>query len=115
MNYKDSIEFFKSYLKQDKVKVINPSKMKDVASTYKILERILLLEQECTSIEIKEGALELGDIYIRIITPQFTVYNLSLFSAAIEKADNIDIYPTADTRIKIDIMFNNAYIVTTIK
>ena len=110
MNFDEALEFFKEHLESNKVKIVNPARMRDVDNAYKILYN-LIEKCEDTNIEVLSGALSLGDIYIRIITPQLTICNTSLFSKSTLKADTIDIYPTADERIKIDIQFNNAYYV----
>jgi hypothetical protein len=69
---------------------------------------------EETTVEILEGALQAGDVAIRIVTPNFTVYDTSKFADIIQTADDVDIYPTADDRIKVDIHFQNVYYVQTL-
>ena len=115
MNFEDALNFLGKYRKTDKIKLLNPKKMQDIAETHQLLRSMIDNQDPEVSIEIREGALELGDVYIRIITPQFTSYNTASLAKAIQKADHIDIYPTADNRIKIDIMFNKAYYVQTLE
>ena len=115
MKFEDALNFLGKYLKTQKIKLLNPKKMQDIAETHQLLRSMIDNQDPEVSIEIREGALELGDVYIRIIIPQFTSYNTASLAKAIQKADHIDIYPTADNRIKIDIMFNKAYYVQTLK
>jgi hypothetical protein len=114
MNFDDILGSCKEYLKKDKIKIVNLPKLNDIMAAYKILNSIINTQDKDTSIEIREGDLELGDIYIRIVAQQFTSYDIEAFAQAISKADNIDIYPTADYRIKIDVMFYKAYYVSTL-
>ena len=114
MNFENALDSLEKYLEKDKVKIMNPQKLKDIMATYKILNAMINRHDKAISVEINEGALELGDFYIRIVAPQFTSYDLKALAQAISKADIIDIYPTADDRIKIDIMFYKAYYVSTL-
>ena len=112
MDFQEYIESMKEYLKKDKCKVLNPSRIQEIAQSYKILKSIIDACDEETSINILEGALELGDICIRIVTPNFSTYDIKKLQTAILKATNVNIYPTTDDRIKIDIQFENAYFVS---
>lgn len=112
-NFENAIEFFKSYLEADKVKIANYVRLSEINSSYEALKEIIDKGDD-TSIEILPDALDLGDVSIRIVTPTLTIYNISLFLTVVIKADNIEIYPTADDRIKIDIQFRNAYYVSLI-
>lgn len=114
MNFDDILGSWKEYLKKDKIKIVNLQKLNNIMAAYKILNSIINTQDKDTSIEIREGDLELGGIYIRIVAQQFTSYDIETFAQAISKADNIDIYPTADYRIKIDVMFYKAYYVSTL-
>ena len=114
MNIDDILKAFDEYLKKDKLKIVNPKREKEILETYRILKQIIDVYYEDSTLEIQYGALDLGDVFIRIVTPQFTTYEMKLFATAIQNADNIDIYPTADDRIKIDLLFRNAYYVSVI-
>ena len=114
MNIDDILKAFDEYLKKDKLKIVNPKREKEILETYRILKQIIDVYYEDSTLEIQYGALDLGDVFIRIVTPQFTTYEMKLFATAIQNADNIDIYPTADDRIKIDLLFRNAYYVSII-
>jgi hypothetical protein len=111
MNFEDALDFFSEHLKKDKIKFVNPQKINHIMEAHQLLSSMINSQDGDVSIEIREGALELGDVCIRIIAPQFTSYNTAEFALAIRNADHIDIYPTADQRIKIDIMFSKAYYV----
>ena len=114
MNIDDILKAFDEYLKKDKLKIVNPKREKEILETYRILKQIIDVYYEDSTLEIQYGSLDLGDVFIRIVTPQFTTYEMKLFATAIQTADNIDIYPTADDRIKIDLLFRNAYYVSII-
>ncbi|MBO5700857.1 MAG: hypothetical protein J6S71_00300 [Clostridia bacterium] len=114
MNLDDILGSWKEYLKKDKIKIVNLQKLNDIMAAYRILSSIINIQDKDVTVEIREGDLEFGDIYIRIVAHQFTSYDIEALTQAISKADNIDIYPTADYRIKIDVMFYKAYYVSTI-
>ena len=96
---------FKEYLDAPKMGVINLGRQQELMDAYKKIERIILSEDPDATIEIVEGALQLGSVAIRAITTDVTVYDTAEFAEAIKNADNFQIYPTADERVKLDILF----------
>ena len=115
MSFEDYLKNVKDYLSKDKVKLLNMGRIEEIADAYNTLRMIMMMDEEDTTIEIKEDALELGDISIKVVIPEFTVHDILLFTKAISKADIVDIYPTADERLHIDITFRNAYLVTVLE
>ena len=96
---------FKEYLDAPKMGVINLGRQQELMDAYKKIKRIILSEDPDATIEIVEGALQLGSVAIRAITTDVTVYDTAEFAEAIKNADNFQIYPTADERVKLDILF----------
>lgn len=109
----ENMEFdqIKEYIESDKCKMLNPRRIRDIMMAYRTLLKAIEFDMEDVEVEIAEGALQLGDIAIRILMPQLTTYNPKTFAAAISRADNVDIYPTTDDRVRVDIQFQNAYFV----
>ena len=101
------MEELKKYLASNKIGVVNFARQADLFESYELIKGIILAEDPDATVEIKHGALQFGDIAIQIATNDITIYDIQLFSKAVEKADNFQIYPTTDGKIKFDIMFEN--------
>jgi hypothetical protein len=96
---------FKEYLDAPKMGVVNLARQRDVMDSYEKIKNIILSEDPEATIEIIEGALQLGSVAIRAITSDVTVYDTAEFAEATKNADNFQIYPTNDERVKFDILF----------
>lgn len=96
---------FKEYLDAPKMGVVNLARQQELMDAYVKIKRIILSEDKDATIEIVEGALQLGSVAIRAVTTDVTVYDTAEFAEATKNADNFQIYPTADDRIKFDILF----------
>ena len=105
MEFDAEIQKFKEYLDAPKVGVTNLARYREVADSYQKIKNIVLSEDPDATIEIIEGALQLGSVVIRAVTSDVTVYDTAEFTEAIKNADNFQIYPTADDRIKFDVLF----------
>lgn len=97
----------KKYLESTKIGVVNLPRQADLLEAYELIKGIILAEDHDATVEIKHGLLQFGDVAIQIVTDDITVYDMRAFSKVIEKADNFQIYPTTDGKIKLDIMFKN--------
>lgn len=95
----------REYLGAPKAGVINPIRHQQVMDSYEIIKEIVLSEDPDATVEVIEGALQTGAVAIRAITSDVTVYDTVAFSEAIKSADNFQVYPTADDRVKLDILF----------
>jgi hypothetical protein len=96
---------FKEYLDAPKMGVVNLARQREVMDSYAMIKNIILSEDPDATIEIIEGALQLGSVAIRAVTSDVTVYDTAAFAEATKNADNFQIYPTADDRVKLDILF----------
>jgi len=96
---------FKEYLDAPKMGVVNLTRQREVMDSYTMIKNIILSEDPDATIEIIEGALQLGSVAIRAVTSDVTVYDTAAFAEATKNADNFQIYPTADDRVKLDILF----------
>ena len=113
MDFEESIERMKKHKESNKVKVINPQKVLVLKESYDVLRTILEDYYDDVSVEIAEGALEVGSAVIQISASAVTTFDAALLAEAVCKADNIDIYPTTDGKIRCDIMFEDVYWVAT--
>ena len=95
----------KEYLDATKTGVVNIPRHQQVLDAYTIIKDIIMSEDPDATIEIMEGALQLGSVFIRAVTSDVTVYDTAAFADAIKYADNFQVYPTADDRVKLDILF----------
>ena len=95
----------KEYLDAPKMGVTNLGRYRELVDAYEKIKGIILSEDPDATIEIVEGALQLGSVVIRAVTNDVTVYDTAEFAEATKNANNFQIYPTADDRIKFDVLF----------
>ena len=100
------LQKIKEYLDAPKVGVTNPARYKELLDSYAIIKDVIMSEDPNATVEIIEGALQMGSVVIRAITSDVTVYDTAAFAEAIKNADNFQVYPTADDRVKLDILFD---------
>ena len=86
--------------------VVNEDKMQDVMDAFLIIERVVFASDPDATIEIAEGALQLGSVAIKVTTTDVTVYDTEEFAAATKYASSFQVYPTTDDRVKLDILFD---------
>ena len=99
------LQKLKEYLDAPKAGVVNLDKYREVVDSYAIIRDIILSEDPDATIEIIEGALQMGSVAIRAVTSDVTVYDTAAFAEATKSANNFQVYPTADGRVKLDILF----------
>lgn len=97
----------KEYLEAPKIGVVVPAKMQELMDSYAIIKGIILASDPDATIEVVEGALQTGSVAIRAVTSDVTVYDTAAFAEATKNADNFQVYPTTDDRVKLDIMFGD--------
>lgn len=108
-----SFEELRKWVNTPKVGISDPEKMKVVMRAHELAKRVAYRGDENATVEVKEGALQLGSVAIRIVTRNLEVHNVWEYIKIIEKADNFQIYPRTDDRIQVDVMFNDVINYTT--
>jgi hypothetical protein len=101
----EEFQTLKEYLDAPKTGVVNLARKRELMDSYAIIKEIILSEDPDATIEIIEGALQMGSVAIRAVTSDVTVYDTAAFAEATKFADNFQVYPTADDRVKLDILF----------
>lgn len=101
----EEFQKFKEYLDAPKMGVVNLARQRELMDSYIKIRSIILSSDPDATVEIAEGALQLGSMYIRAVTSDVTVYDTAEFAEATKNADNFQIYPTADDRVKLDVLF----------
>lgn len=99
------LQKIKEYLDAPKTGVVNLARQRDLMNSYVMIKNIILSEDQDATVEIVEGALQNGSVAIEAVTSFVTVYDTAAFAEATKNADNFQIYPTADDRVKLDILF----------
>lgn len=95
----------KEYLEAPKMGVVNLDRRQELMDSYAKIKNIILSEDPDATVEIIEGALQMGSMAIRAVTSDVTVYDTAAFAEATKNANNFQIYPTADDRVKLDVLF----------
>ena len=96
----------KEYIDAPKVGIVNLARQQDLIESYEIIRGLVMSEDEEATVEIIEGALQLGSVFIRATTCAVTIYDTELFAEATKKADNFQVCPTLDDRVTLDVLFN---------
>lgn len=95
------------YIDSKKVFVKNPARLNDVEQAAQIAKQ-LFQDYEIT---IEDDPIQMGALCLCINGFDITIRGkeeIRLFQKLIAKADNFEIYPVGDERIKFAIMFNGA-------
>ena len=98
-------EELKRWVDAPKSGVVNEDKMQNVLDAFEIIKRIVFASDSDATIEVVEGALQLGSVAIKVMTTDVTVYDTAEFAEATKNAANWQVYPTTDDRVKLDILF----------
>jgi hypothetical protein len=101
----EEFQTLKEYLDAPKTGVVNLARQRELMEAYAIIKEIILSEDPDATVEIIEGALQMGSVAIRAVTSDVTVYDTAAFAEATKFANNFQVYPTADDRVKLDILF----------
>ena len=101
------LEDVKKYLDTTKFGIVNLKRQNELLAAYEILKRDFLVEDRENTIELVHGALQDGSVSIRITAIDFTAYDMNAFNQVIKDASNFQIHPTADNRIRLDVMFED--------
>lgn len=96
----------KRWVDAPKTGVVNDDKMQEVLNAYAIIARIVFPSDPDATIEIAEGALQIGSVVIKVATTDVTVYDTAEFAEATKHASNFQVYPTTDDRVNLDILFD---------
>ena len=99
------LQKIKEWVEAPKVGVVNFVRQRELVESYKIIKNIILANDPDATIEIVAGALQMGAVAISAVTSDVTVYDTAAFAEAIKNADNFQVYPRTDDRVKLDILF----------
>ena len=99
------LQKIKEWVDAPKIGMVNFVKQKELVESYVIIKNIILTHDPDATVEIVEGALQTGAVTISAVTSDVTVYDTVAFAEAIKNADNFQVYPRTDDRVKLDILF----------
>lgn len=97
------------YLESEKAFIKNPARLKDIQRASEIANELFA----DSTVAIVDDKLQLGSLVIRIDGYDITIRGtgeIELFRELIAKADNFEIYPMGDEKLRFAIMFNGALI-----
>ena len=97
------------YIESEKVFIKNPVRFAEIDTAFQIASQLF----SDSSIEIADDPLQMGALILRIECYDIVVRGqdeIALFSALIANADNFEIYPTSDDKIRFALVFSGALI-----
>ena len=112
MDDKEFLDLMKElddYLTREKIFIKNPARFAEVQRATEIATQLF----SDAKITIEDDPLQMGALIVRIEGFDIIVRGkreISLFIKLIGKADNFEIYPTTDGKIRFAILFNSALI-----
>lgn len=98
-----------SHLQTEKVFIKNPARFANVNTAREIAKELF----QDSSITIEDDPLQMSSMSLCINCFDVVIRGqreITLFQKLVSKADNFEIYPVGDERIKITIMFNDVLI-----
>lgn len=107
MELDPELQKLKEYVDAPKTGIVNLARQREVIDAYEIIKGIILSRDPDATVEIVGDSLQLGSMSIRAVTADVTVYDTAEFTEAIKNANNFQIYPTADDRVKLDVLFED--------
>ena len=112
MNYSEFMDFIRAltdYLEEEKVFIKNPARMADVERAVNIAKELFTNMQ----VNVVDDSIQLGSLVVRIDAYDITVRGTrerELFMELISKANNFEIYPVGDEKLRFAIMFDDVLI-----
>lgn len=97
---------FKEYLEREKIFIQNPARYADVERATEIAKELFSEYDIC----IKDDPMQMGAVILCIDGYDITVRGereIKLFTELISKANNFEIYPVGDEKVKFSILFAN--------
>ena len=107
--FKGLMDKLAQYLESEKVFIKNPARFAEVNAAFQIASQ-LFTDAEVT---ISDDPLQMGALILRIESYDIIVRGqeeIALFSALIATADNFEIYPANNEKIKFALVFSGALI-----
>lgn len=89
---------------EQRITILNPSRLRQILSSGKILKKITQESEAKIQLKLHEPFESMGIIYIECSSNEF--YDSKQLGTAIELADNIEIYPTANNKTHLVLAFH---------
>ena len=109
MTLEEFLEQLRKYQEQPKIWVVDPVRQTEFMQAYKGISALVLAEEPEANIECEMHEINIGAGVIRIEADELVVREIQNFCAAISKANNFEIYPLANDKMRMSIMFYNIY------
>ena len=95
------------YLEREKVFIKNPARFADVERATEIATQLF----SDSTVAVDDDPLQMGALIVRIDCFDITIRGereIKLFTELVSKADNFEVYPVGDERVRFAILFNHA-------
>lgn len=109
MTLEKFLEELRKYEQQPKMWVVNLQRQTEFMQAYKGISALVLAEDPDAKIECEMHEINIGAGVIRIEADELIVREIQRFCAAISKANNFEIYPLVNDKMRMSIMFYNIY------
>jgi len=106
MNFDVFMKQLKDWQEKPHMFIVDSKRMKQVENAHNILESIICKYSPDAKFEVEMNTLNTGSAALTVETDDVVVNNVQDFIAAIEHADNFEIYPLTDGNIRISVTFN---------
>ena len=103
------MEDFAQYLETEKVFIKNPARLAEVQHATEIAKQLFL----DSKVSLEDDPLQMGALILRIEGFDVVIRGereINLFKELISKADNFEIYPLGDERMRFSMVFSGALI-----
>ena len=99
-------ELLSEYLGREKVFIKNPARISDVEDAGEIAREIFPF----ATISLKDDPLQMGALILCIEDIDIAVREIESFKSLIGKANNFEVCPIGDDRVRLSVLFNKALI-----
>lgn len=101
------VEMLGYELSKPKIHAFNLRRTKELENAYNAISKIVLGISPDAKIECRMHELRDGSASIRIETDEFVVEDIKAFISGVENANNFEIYPIKNGKVRMAIMFQD--------
>lgn len=106
MDFKAFSKQYNEWQSKPHMFIVNKNRVKAINDAHNRLEKIIHEYTPKANVQINMSELNDGSAYLSVETDELVVHNVQDFISIIKEANNFEIYPLNNGKIKITIMFN---------
>ena len=103
------LKWYESKMPEHIVLVKNKERYDIIANSVDVISNFVKEISPDAKITITPGEIDQSAFYLKIVTDEIIIEDITDFCVAIKEASNFEIYPLEDGNLSMSILFNGAY------